>query len=235
MSEKILIAEDNKDILNLLRLHLTKEGYTVICAENGNRAIEIFNNDNIDLVILDIMMPGADGFEVLQHIRKTSMAPVIFLTARSEESDKVLGLDLGADDYVSKPFSPIEIVSRVKAQLRRFLQYSGSPKNTEEVITNGPFELHPETHKLTKNGIEINLNPKEMQLLTLFMKSPGKVFTKKMLYELVWEGYYYSDNNTLMVHMSHLRDKIEDNPRSPRYLKTIHSIGYKMEILKDLE
>jgi len=227
----ILIAEDEEDIRKLLAMHLEDQGYEVIEAADGAEAIRLFSSQKPDLMLLDIMMPQMDGFQVLEIVRKTSNIPVIFLTARIEEEDKVRGLGLGADDYVIKPFSLPEIASRVNAQLRRFLTYATQDSEAPKVLRNGPLELDYDHYLAQKNGIALDLNPKEFKIFALLMENPGKVFTKKQLYESIWEDVYYGDSNTIMVHISHLRDKLEDNPKEPQFLKTIRGIGYRLERL----
>ena len=223
----ILIVEDEQDIRELLEIHLSKEGYNIFTAEDGMQALDIFENKDIDIALLDVMIPKIDGFKVLKKIRETSEIPVIFITAREEEADKILGLGLGADDYVIKPFSPIEIIARVKAQLRRYYKYSNKTHKTGIII--GELMLDKESCSIYKNNIELALNPKEYRLLEFILENPGKVYTKKQLYEIVWENPYYGDSNTIMVHISHIREKIEADPKNPKYLKTIRGIGYKME------
>ncbi|MCB2294920.1 response regulator transcription factor [Clostridium algoriphilum] len=223
----ILIVEDEQDIRELLEIHLSKEGYKIYTAEDGVQALDIFDNKDIDIALLDVMIPKIDGFKVLKKIRETSEIPVIFITARDEESDKILGLGLGADDYVIKPFSPIEIIARVKAQLRRYYKYSN--KNHKTGIKIGELMLDKECCGIYKNDVEVALNPKEYRLLEFILENPGKVYTKKQLYEIVWKNPYYGDSNTIMVHISHIREKIEIDPKNPKYLKTIRGIGYKME------
>ncbi|WP_330375498.1 response regulator transcription factor [Inediibacterium massiliense] len=231
MSINILVVEDEADINNLLQLHLSKEGYNVFQAFDGLEGLNIFQKENIHLCILDVMMPKIDGFHLLSEIRKDSEVPIIFLTARNDEMDKVLGLRLGADDYVVKPFSIMEMISRVEAQLRRYMKYSNKKEN--DILKNGEITLDLPHYIVKKRGIPIVLNPKEFKILSVFMKYPGNIYTKEQLYEMVWEDVYYGDNNTIMVHISHLRDKIEDNPKKPKYLKTIKGIGYKMEKVYD--
>ncbi|MSR90697.1 response regulator transcription factor [Inconstantimicrobium porci] len=221
----ILIAED--DIRNLIKLHLTKKGFNVYDACNGQDAYNIFNTIKLDLAILDVMMPLMDGVTLLKNIRKSSRIPVIFLTARSDDSDKILGLKLGADDYMIKPFNPAELTARVYAQLRRYYQYNSV--EDESTYTIGDITVDSNSCTVTKNGNKIDLNTKEFKLLELLIKNVGKVYTKKQLYENVWQDIYCGDDNTIMVHISHLRDKIEDNPKYPKYLKTIRGIGYKLE------
>ena len=223
----ILIAEDEQDLRDLVKLHLSKEGFNVLSASNGAEALELFKANHIDLAILDVMMPYMDGFQVLKYIREVSEIPVIFVTARGEDTDKILGLGLGADDYVVKPFSPIELMARVQAQLRRYYKYTNGKTNTE--ISIGDLVLHKDSCTIYKNNDALELNAKEYRIMELLMDNPGKVYTKKQLYESVWQDTYYGDDNTIMVHISHLRDKIEENPRSPKYLKTIRGIGYKLE------
>jgi len=223
----ILIVEDEQDIRELLEIHLSKEGYKIFTAEDGEQALDLFQNKDIDIALLDVMIPKIDGFKVLKKIRETSEIPVIFITAREEESDKILGLGLGADDYVIKPFSPIEIIARVNAQLRRYYKYSNKTHKSGTII--GELMLDKESCSIYKNKIELALNPKEYRLLSFILENPGKVYTKKQLYEIVWGEPYYGDSNTIMVHISHIREKIEDDAKSPKYLKTIRGIGYKME------
>ena len=225
----ILVAEDEQDIRNLIELHLLKENFNIFTAEDGEKAIEIFNNNEINLALLDVMMPKKDGISVLKHIRENSEIPIIFLTARGEDMDIILGLGLGADDYMVKPFSPIELVARIQAQLRRYYKYNtGKIKN--EIIV-GDLKLNKESCSLFKNDEPLELNAKEYKIIELLLENAGRVYTKKQLYEKVWGDTYYGDDNTIMVHISHIRDKIEDNPKNPRYLKTIRGIGYKMEKL----
>lgn len=223
----ILIAEDEDDIRELVSFHLQKEGYKTLQASDGLEALSYFEKNTIDLMILDIMMPKLDGFELLKRVRETSEIPVIFLTARTEERDKITGLGLGADDYVSKPFSIMEMVSRVQAQFRRYINYSNKEQKT--ILVNGDLELNLTNYSLLKNNQLIELNPKEFKLLNMFMENIGIVYTKKQLYEAVWDELYWGDDNTIMVHMSHLREKIEDNSKTPIYIKTIRGIGYRME------
>ncbi|MCY6484851.1 response regulator transcription factor [Clostridium aestuarii] len=223
----ILIAEDEQDIRELLELHLNKEGYNVFQAEDGFQAVKIFEKNEIDLAILDVMMPKIDGFKVVRRIRESSEIPVIFLTAKGEDTDKILGLGLGADDYIVKPFSPIEVIARVQAQLRRYYKYTnGNMKSKLEV---GDLMLDKESCVVYKNDVVLELNPKEYKILEFLMENPGKVYTKKQLYEAVWEEPYYGDDNTIMVHISHIREKVEQDPKTPNYIKTIRGIGYKMD------
>lgn len=227
---KILIAEDEDDIRRLLALNMKKEGYEVIECGDGIEALEAFKKQEIHLALLDIMMPNIDGITVMEEIRKSSIIPIIFITAMSTDTDKVLALGLGADDYIVKPINAIELTARVSAQLRRCYKYI---KNKEESIEikSGELTLNKEKFEVYKNQLKIDLNPKEFKILDLLMSNPGRVYTKKQIYEKVWDEQYFGDDNTLLVHLSHLREKIEDNPKTPKYLKTIRGIGYKVEVV----
>ncbi|MEJ8552798.1 response regulator transcription factor [Tepidibacter sp. Z1-5] len=227
MHINILIVEDEEDIRNLLSVNLSNQGYNIIEASNGIEALELFYKNDIDLIIIDVMMPIMDGFKTVSKIRTTSKVPIIFLTARDDETDKILGFGLGADDYVVKPFSIVEVISRVQAHLRRYIEYGIN--NSNKVITNGSISIDTENYIARKNNIDIDLNPKELKILSLFMENVGRIYTKKQIYENVWEDIYHGDDNTIMVHISHIREKIEDDPKKPKYIKTIRGIGYRME------
>ncbi|MGI5854407.1 MAG: response regulator transcription factor [Bacillota bacterium] len=231
----ILVAEDELDIRNLLKIGLEENGYTVIAASNGKEAWEIVQAQTINLAILDVMMPAMDGFSLLRKIRESCTFPVIFLTARADEIDKVLGLGLGADDYLVKPFSMAELIARVAAQLRRSNEYlSQSQKGkAPAIVTYGDLSLDKDKCCAYRAGNLIDLDAKEYLLLLFFMEHPEKVFTKRQLYQAVWNGEYYEDDNTVMVHISRLRSKIEAEPQKPRYLKTIRGIGYKLHYTGD--
>ena len=221
----ILIAEDEQDIRNLLELHLLKEGYTVFKAVNGLEALDILKKEHIHLALLDVMMDGIDGFNLLKMLREWSQIPVIFLTAKIEDDDKILGLGLGADDYVIKPFKAVELMARIKSNLRRCYKYSGE----NELINIGNLELSKEGCTVKKDGEIVTLNAKEFKILEMLMSNIGRVFTKKQIYENVWQEEYLGDDNTIMVHISHLRDKIEEDPKNPCKIKTIRGIGYRFE------
>lgn len=221
----ILIAEDERELRDLLTLNLEKENYEVICAKNGKDALDIFNSKQVDLGIFDVMMPELDGFNLLRKIRETSDVPVIMLTARDTDMDKLLGFGLGADDYLVKPFSMVELIARVGVRLDR--RHPNFKKNTSKVLTIGELTLDIDACGAYKNDVPIDLNAKEFLLLKHFMENPERVFTKKQLYSAVWNEDYYYDDNTIMVHISHIRKKIEENSKQPFYLKTIKGIGYK--------
>lgn len=233
MTPKILIAEDDTDIRELIRMHLEKDDYQVDTAENGLVAFDKFNANQYDLVVLDIMMPGLTGLELLRNIRRTSEVPVIMLTARDADYDKILGLDLGADDYITKPFSIFELSSRVRAHLRRYLQFSQKTSIKGRVLVNGPIRLDEASYEVSVGDNPIQLNPTEFKILTLLMEAPGRVYTKRQIYEHAWEDTYHGDDNTIMVHMSHLREKIERDPKKPEFIKTIRGVGYRLESQKD--
>ena len=220
--QTILIVEDDPDIRDGVRILLAGEGYHILEAENGLRALELFDPE-VDLVILDIMMPQLNGFELTRALRKFSDIPILILSAKSQDNDKILGLNLGADDYITKPFNPVEIVARVKAQLRR------SSRSGSDILTVRELTLDTTTFQLTKNGKQILLTPMEYKILALLMRSPGRIYTKIQLYEGAIGNYFEGDDNTMMVHISKLRDKIEDDPKSPRYIITVRGLGYKLE------
>ncbi|PKM61159.1 MAG: DNA-binding response regulator [Firmicutes bacterium HGW-Firmicutes-4] len=229
----VLVAEDEKDIRNLLKLHLEENGYTVFTAADGMEALAIFKNNPINLGIFDVMMPRLDGFNLLRKIRETSQMPVIFLTARGNEMDKVLGLGLGGDDYLVKPFSMAELIARVGAHLRRNYEYSDNNQIMQPRVNVGSLSLDEDGCCLYVAGELVELSAKEYLMLQFLIKNPDKVFTKKQLYRQIWEEDLYYDDNTIMVHISRLRNKIETDPRKPEYIKTIRGIGYKFHTPKD--
>ena len=224
----ILIADDEEDIRNLIKISLEENGYSVLTAQNGREAWDILASQDVHLAILDVMMPVMDGFNLLRKIREHSTIPVIFLTARTDEIDKVLGLGLGADDYIAKPFSVAELLARVGAQLRRNNEYLSTKEKSPVIITYGDLSVDKEKCCAYKNGKPIELGAKEYKLLLFFLEHPEKVFTKRQLYQAVWDEEYYFDDNTIMVHISRIRNRIGDEPQNPKYLKTIRGIGYKL-------
>lgn len=224
----ILVAEDETDIRRLIRLHLEDKGHCIFEAKDGLEALELFGSQRLSLAILDVMMPRLDGFNLLREIRKTSHIPVIFLTARNEEMDKVLGLGLGADDYLVKPFSQAELVARVEAQLRRSHVYnsSGEMLSPEETLEYRHFRLDVKECKLYIAGIHVPLPAKEYKMLAFLMRHPNRIFTKRKLYEEIWEDEYCYDDNTLMVTVSRLRSKIEPHAKTPEYIVLQRGLGY---------
>ena len=223
MQSTVLIAEDDKDIRELLKLYLESEGYRILEAENGRLALELAQKEQPDMAVLDVMMPEMNGLEVTRALRKSSEIPILILSAKSTDNDKILGLNLGADDYIAKPFNPMEIVARVKAQLRRTVRASG------EILKVRELSLNTTSFVLTKNDEQIFLTPTEYKILAQLMKSPGQIFTRVQLYEAVAGDFFSNDDNTMMVHISKLREKIEDDPKSPKYIITVRGLGYKIE------
>lgn len=224
----ILICDDEKDIVNALKIYLNDTNYQLFEAYTGKEALEIVEKENIHLILLDIMMPEMDGITAMAKIREFSNVPIILLTAKSEDTDKVLGLNVGADDYVTKPFNPVELLARVKSQLRRYTQLGGA-NVTPEVLMIGGIALNDKTKIVTVDGEKISLTPKEYDILKLFMKNPGRVMSPKEIYRQVWKEAPFGTDNTVAVHIRHLREKIEINPTEPRYLKVVFGQGYKLE------
>ena len=224
----ILICDDEKDIVSALKIYLTPEGYTLYEAYDGLQALQILRENEIHLVLMDIMMPGLDGIAATAKIREESNVPVILLTAKSEDTDKVLGLNIGADDYITKPFNPVEVLARVRSHLRRYMQLGGGGA-MQDVCTVGTVTLDNRQKRVTVDGEEVSLTPTEFEILRLFMESPGKVFSPKDIYQKVWKDTPLGSERTVAVHIRHLREKIEINPAEPRYLKVVWGQGYKME------
>ncbi|MBQ7521963.1 MAG: response regulator transcription factor [Clostridia bacterium] len=224
----ILICDDEKDIINALKIYLSNPNYTFFEAFNGKQALDIISQQEIHLVLMDIMMPETDGISAMVQLRKFSNIPVIMLTAKSEDTDKILGLNLGADDYITKPFNPMEVVARVNSQLRRYMRLGGG-EVTKDKFTVGGIELNDKTKEVTVDGTEVSLTPKEYGILKLLIANPNRVFSPKEIYERVWKEIPLGSENTVAVHIRHLREKIEINPAEPRYLKLIFGKGYKME------
>ncbi|SHJ30460.1 DNA-binding response regulator, OmpR family, contains REC and winged-helix (wHTH) domain [Clostridium cavendishii DSM 21758] len=231
MGKTILIADDEKEIIELLALYLEKDGYKVVEAYDGIMALDILKNKKVDIALIDIMMPNMDGYQLIKRLRKEYKIPVIFVSAKNDASDKILGLELGSDDYITKPFNPLEVSARVKAQLRRFYEFNERVEE-KSILEIGELKLDNTTYLLYKKDELVNITSTEYKLLSFLMNNPNKVFTKKQLFEHVWDEIYYGDDNTIMVHISKLRDKIEDNSKNPVYLKTIRGIGYKLETPK---
>ncbi|QBJ66229.1 DNA-binding response regulator [Bacillus anthracis] len=225
---RILIADDDKEIRNLLKIYLERELYMVDTAINGDEALQLFNQNNYNLVILDLMMPKVDGIEVCRKLRDKTNVPILMLTAKDHEVDKILGLSIGADDYITKPFSIHEVIARVKALMRRFLVL-GSDANIQEktTLTFKGLLIDLNTYTVHTNKEEINLTGKELELLKFFTSNPGQVFTKTQLFRNVWDNNYIEDDNTVMVHIRKLRKKIEVDPSNPKFIQTIWGIGYK--------
>lgn len=230
MTGKILIVDDDPEIRNVVHIYLQNEGYDCLEAENGAEALELLNREAADLIILDIMMPGMDGIQTCRKIRETFHIPIIMLSAKGEDMDKIMGLSTGADDYVIKPFNPLELVARVKAQLRRQTMFNADkPKDSPEIRIDDLI-INKERHLVTVRGEEASLTPLEFAILELLASNPGQVFSIDHIYRSVWKdasGVY--SNNNLMVHIRNIREKIEPNPREPQYIKTVWGVGYKID------
>lgn len=224
----ILVCDDERDIVSALSIYLKADGYQVFEAYNGREALDIFNKEEIHLVLMDIMMPKMDGISAMVKLRENSNVPVILLTAKGEDTDKVLGLTVGADDYVTKPFNPVELQARVKSQLRRYMQLGGG-KPSEDVLRIGGIEMNDRTKEVLLDGEPVSLTRTEYEILKLLMENPGKVYSPNQIYEAVWKDNPYGTENTVAVHIRHLREKVEYNPAEPRYLKVVWGRGYKME------
>lgn len=226
----ILICDDEKDIVNALKIYLNDPDYVIYEAYNGKDAFEIVQNNEIHLVLMDIMMPIMNGIEAMSKIRGISNVPIILLTAKSEDADKVLGLNVGADDYITKPFSPLEVCARVKSQLRRYLSLGARECEPQvKTITIGGLELNDESKEVKLDGEPISLTKKEYEILKLLMENPNKVFSPQDIYQKVWNDYPVGTENTVAVHIRHLREKTEINPAEPRYIKVVFGQGYKIE------
>ena len=225
----ILICDDDKDIVNALKIYLQNPDYRLFEAYNGAEAVEMTQKEEFHLILLDIMMPQMDGITAMARIRENYNMPIILLTAKSEDQDKILGLNIGADDYITKPFNPLEVAARVGSQLRRYTKL-GSGAVSNSILTVGSIELNSDTRTVTVDGNEVSLTPKEFEILKLLMKEPGKVFSPKEIYRKVWcEDALSAGDNTVAVHIRHIREKIEITPNDPRYIKVIFGQGYKIE------
>lgn len=225
---RILLVEDDMEISGMLKEYLTSENYEVIPAYDGESACRKFGEGVYDLVILDLMIPKISGMDVLEYIRKNSVVPVIIVSAKDTETDKTLGLGLGADDYITKPFSVVEVLARIKSIIRRTTQYDTVPVAVPAVLTAGDLEMNLSDYTLTKKGEAVELTAKEFDILKLLLQNPKKVYTKEQMYFLVWNDAYCGDENAVNVHISRLRNKIEDDTRKPRYVLTVWGIGYKL-------
>lgn len=226
---RILVAEDDIDIVVILKLYLQNEGYEVLSASNGVDALKLISEEKIDLCLCDIMMPKMNGYELIQNIRKEYNMPIIIISAKRTDSDRIIGLDIGADDYIVKPFNPLELVARVRSALRRFYKLNPSLSEKDSgILVCGNLKVDQNTLTCYKNDKELLVTPTELKILTLLMRNPGRVYTKVQIYEHLNGEFFISDENTLMVHMSNLRNKIEDDPKKPKYIITVRGLGYKM-------
>ena len=225
----ILVCDDDKDIVEAISIYLEQEGYTVIKAYDGVEAINVLRSQPVDLLIIDIMMPKLDGIRATLKIREENPLPIIILSAKSEDADKILGLNVGADDYVTKPFNPLELVARVKSQLRRYTTLSSNDAAGDKVYEAGGLLVNDDLKKVTVDGEEVKLTPIEYNILLLLLKNKGKVYSINEIYESIWNEEAIGADNTVAVHIRHIREKIEINPKEPRYLKVVWGVGYKIE------
>ena len=225
----LLVCDDDKEIVDATVIYLIQEGYKVEKAYDGEQALEILHNKKIDLMVIDVMMPKLDGIRATFQVRKTSSIPIIILSAKTEDADKILGLNVGADDYVTKPFNPLELVARVKSQLRRYTTLSSTAQG-ETTYEAGGLVINDDLKKVTVDGEEVKLTPIEYNILLLLMKNKGKVFSISQIYEAIWNEEAIGADNTVAVHIRHIREKIEINPKEPRYLKVVWGVGYKIEV-----
>ena len=223
----ILVCDDEKDIVAALKIYLSGSEYHVLEAYDGQSALNLLDKEDVQLVLLDIMMPGMDGIETLTRLRKTSNVPVILLTAKSEDTDKILGLDVGADDYITKPFNPVEVMARIKSQLRRYLQLGGGSVKPKTMCIGG-VEMDDQAKTVTADGAPVALTPREYDILRLLMMHPDTVYSPSEIYRVVWEELPLNADNAVAVHIRHIREKIEINPSEPRYLQVVWGKGYKM-------
>lgn len=230
----ILVCDDDKEIVKAIEIYLTKEGYHVVKAYNGREALDIINKEEVHLVLLDVMMPEMDGMTAAARMRKDKTVPIIMLSAKSEDYDKIMGLNNGADDYVTKPFNPLELIARVNSQIRRYTSLGSihqEKENEGNVYITGDLKINDNTKQVTVEGKEVKLTPTEYNILKFLTKNKGIVFSIEQIYENVWEDEAYGAENIIAVHIRHIREKIEINPREPKYLKVIWGIGYKIEKL----
>ncbi|MBS5620011.1 response regulator transcription factor [Eubacterium sp.] len=225
----ILVCDDDREIVEAIEIYLSKEGYNVIKAYDGLEAIEILKKEDVQLLLIDVMMPKLDVLRATLKIREKSGIPIIILSAKTEDSDKVIGLDVGADDYITKPFNPLELIARVKSQLRRYTKLGTMAGQKSNVYTVGGLEVNDDSKEVTVDGESVKLTPYEYKILLLLVKNQGRVFTIEQIYENVWEEEAIAADNTVAVHIRHIREKIEINPKEPRYLKVVWGVGYKIE------
>lgn len=229
---KILVCDDDKEIVEAIEIYLTQEGYEVLKAYDGEEAIQTLKKEHVDLLIMDVMMPRLDGIRATLKIREENSLPIIILSAKSEDADKILGLNIGADDYVTKPFNPLELVARAKSQLRRYTQLGSTVQDEKkEVYEVGGLSINDELKEVTVDGESVRLTPIEYNILLLLVKNQGKVFSIDQIYENIWNEEAIGAANTVAVHIRHIREKIEINPKEPRYLKVVWGVGYKIEKL----
>lgn len=229
---KVLVCDDDKEIVEAIDIYLTQEGYEVLKAYDGIEALKVMEKEKIDLLVIDVMMPKLDGIRATLKIRENNNVPIIILSAKSEDADKILGLNIGADDYVTKPFNPLELVARVKSQMRRYTQLGSTvTAKNEAVYSVGGLSINDDLKEVTVDGETVRLTPIEYNILLLLVKNQGKVFSIDQIYERIWNENAVGVDNTVAVHIRHIREKIEINPKEPRYLKVVWGVGYKIEKL----
>lgn len=226
---EILVCDDDKDIVEAIEIYLAQEGHHILKAYDGEQAIRVLQNNPVDLLIIDVMMPKLDGLSAVMRIREKKNLPIIILSAKGEDSDKILGLSMGADDYISKPFNPMELVARVKSQLRRYTDLGDINTRSDNVIVNGRLTFKLDEHVLYADGEPVKLTATETKIVELLMKHPGRIFPAEEIYSRIWNEPAYSAENTVMVHIRRIREKIELNPSEPEYLKVVWGIGYEIE------
>ncbi|WP_411342452.1 response regulator transcription factor [Paenibacillus sp. WLX1005] len=226
---KILLVDDEPDIVKLMQIYLQYEGYDLLTATDGQQALEMIAAEQVDLMVLDVMMPRLDGIQTCMQIREKEHFPIIMLSAKGQDMDKITGLSVGADDYVTKPFNPLELVARIKSQLRRAQSYTPQISTSSEQIELGALQIDVSNHEVLLHGESVRLTPREFAILLLLVRHPGQVFSTEHIYQKVWKEDYMDSPNTVMVHIRKIREKIESNPRQPHYLKTVWGIGYKIE------
>lgn len=231
MTMNILVCDDDKEIVEAIEIYLQQEGYHIIKAYDGEQALALLKENEVHLLIIDVMMPKLDGIRATLKIREESSIPIIILSAKSEDADKILGLNIGADDYITKPFNPLELVARVKSQLRRYTKLGNAAENSQTVYTVGGLMINDDLKEVTVDGEVVRLTPIEYNILLLLVKNQGKVFSIDQIYENIWNEDAIGADNTVAVHIRHIREKIEINPKEPRYLKVVWGVGYKVEKL----
>ncbi|MBX8943894.1 MULTISPECIES: response regulator transcription factor [Lysinibacillus] len=228
-NETILIVDDEKEIRNLISIYLKNEGFQVLEACDGEEGLQLVKKHKVHLIVLDLMMPKVDGIKMCMKVREVAEMPIIMLTAKSQDMDKIGGLTIGADDYVTKPFNPLELIARIKSQLRRYLKMSGLHSSYKEELEVGDLRINTATHEVFVNNERVKLTPREFAILELLVSNPGIVMSAEQIYEKVWKEEAFQSENTVMVHIRKIRERIETNPRNPQYIKTVWGVGYKVE------
>lgn len=227
--ETILIVDDEKEIRNLIAIYLKNEGFDVLEASDGEEGLNLLKKHKVHLIVLDIMMPNVDGIEMCMKVREIAEMPIIMLSAKSQDMDKITGLTLGADDYVTKPFNPLELIARIKSQLRRYIKMNRLDMLNEDEIEIGDMRINTATHEVVVNNEKVKLTPREFSVLELLARNQGMVMSAEQIYERVWKEEAIQSENTVMVHIRKIRERIETNPRNPQYIKTVWGVGYKIE------